>query len=123
MHTALPKMAKVVALLRNLLEKVLGGGKHTNRVAKNKPITKEHWTSEWQEAWGAALGVLRDAVKLAYPKRGWTMLMFPDVSDLFWGSMLTKVSSEDYASRNTVEKWHHEPLGLMSGVFKVSQRR
>ena len=76
MHTSLPKMAEVVAPLRDLLEKVLNGGKRTKRVAKNKPITEEHWTRERQESRDALLGVLRDAVKLAYPKRGWKVLIF-----------------------------------------------
>ena len=105
-------MEEVVAPLRDLLQAVLVGGKHTKRLEKNKPIAEEHWTRERQEAWDAALGVLRDAVKLAYPKRGWKVLMFPDASDLFWGSILTQVSSADFTSKNTVEEWHHEPVGF-----------
>ena len=34
----------------------------------NKLITEEHWTLERQESWDAAIGVLSDAIKLAYQK-------------------------------------------------------
>ena len=77
-------MTGVVAPLRDIREKVLDGGQRTKRVAKNKAITEEHWTLERQESWNVALGVLHDAVKLAYPKRGWKALMFPDAVDPFW---------------------------------------
>lgn len=30
--------------------------------------------------------------QLAYPKPGWQLLMFPDASDIFWGSLVTPVS-------------------------------
>ena len=123
MHTSSPKMAEVVAPLRDLLEKVFDGGKRTKRVTKNKPFTEEHWMRERQESWDASLGVQRDAVKLAYPKRGWKMLMFPGASDILWGSFLMQVSPADFTSKNTVEEWHHEPLGFLSGVFKGSQLR
>ena len=83
MYTSLPKTKEVVAPLRDLLEKVLGGEKRTKRVAKNKPISEEHWTHERQESCDAALDLLRGAVKLAYPNRGWKVLMFSDASDLF----------------------------------------
>ena len=92
-------------------------------MAKNKPITGEHWIRERQDSWDALLGVLREAVKLAFPERGWKVLMFPHVSDLFWGSFFTQVSPADFASETTVEEWHHEPLGFLSGVFKGSQLR
>ena len=104
MHTSLPKMAEGVAPLRDLLQKVLDGGKRTKRVAKNKPVTEEHWTRERQESWDASLGVLRDAVKLAYPKREWKVLMFRDAGGLFWGIFLMQVSPADFASKNTVER-------------------
>ena len=47
-HTSLPKVAEVVAPLRDMLEKVVNGGKRTKRVARNNPITEEHWTLERQ---------------------------------------------------------------------------
>ena len=49
--------------------------------------------------------------------------MFPDGSDLIWGSFLTQVSPADFASKNTAEERHHEPSGFLSGVFKGSQLR
>ena len=95
----------------------------TKRVAKNKPILEKHWARERQESWDAALGMLRDVVKLACPKRGWKVLTFPDMSDLFWGSVLTQVSPPDFASKNTMGEWHHEPLEVLGGIFKGSQLR
>ena len=68
MYTSLPKMADVVAPLRDLLEEAIGGGKRTKREANNKPNMEEHWAFDWQESRDAALGELSDAVKLAYPK-------------------------------------------------------
>ena len=107
MHTLLPKMAGVVAPLRDLLEKVPDGGQHIKGMAKNEPITEEHWALERKESWDAALGVLRDAVKLTYPKRGYT-------NDPFWGSFMMQVSLADFPSKNTMEEWYYEFLGFMS---------
>ena len=122
MHTLLPKMAEVVAPLRDLLEKVLDVGRF-KRVAKNKSITEEHWTLEQRESWDAALDILRDATKLVYPKRGWKVLMFPGTRDFFWSSFLTQVSPADIANKKPMEAWHHEPLGFLSRLDKGSQLR
>ena len=89
MHTSLPKMAEVVAPLRDFLEKVFYGGKRTKSVAKNKSITEKHWTRERQEPWDTAIEVLRDVVTVAYSKRGWNELMSSEASGIVWDSFLT----------------------------------
>ena len=61
-------MADVDAPLRNLLDEMLGRGQRTKRVVNNKLITEERWAFKWKESWDASLGVVSDAVKLAYPK-------------------------------------------------------
>ena len=33
------------------------------------------------------------------------------------------MSPADFASENIVEEWHHEPLGILSGIFEGSQQR
>ena len=49
------------------------------------------------------------------------MLVFPDASDLFWGSCVTQVPSGEL--ERDVEDMSHEPLGFISGAFKRSQLR
>ena len=68
MYTLLPKIADAVAPLWDLLEEIFGRGQRTKRMVNNKIIEEEHWTLECKESWDASLGVLSDAVKLAYPK-------------------------------------------------------
>ena len=67
--------------------------------------------------------MLSVAVKLAYSKRRWKVLMLPDANGLFWGSFLTQMSPVDFASERMLERCHHEPLELLSGLFKGFQMR
>ena len=49
--------------------------------------------------------------------------MFPDASDVHWGSFFTQVPEEEFRSGVALENMSHEPLALLSGSFKGSQLR
>ena len=67
------------------------------------------------------VAVLEDAVKLNFRKQDFRVLMFPDVSDLFWGGSLTQASEEDLVSEIPVMDMAHGPLRFVSGEFEGSQ--
>lgn len=52
------------------------------RVAWNKTIQEENWTTERRASSNAAKETLDNAVTLACPKIGWQTLMFPDANCL-----------------------------------------
>ena len=51
------------------------------------------------------------------------MLLFPDASDLHYGSFLTQVPSEEVQRCIPVEDISHEPLGFLSGTDQGAQQR
>ena len=75
MRLSLPNMVEVVSPLRALLEWKLKGTTHTK-----------------------SCEVLLYAVQLNFCKQNFSVLMFSDASDLFWGSFLTQVPEEDLLS-------------------------
>ena len=121
MRLPLPNMAEVVSPLRALLERKLKGTTRTKRVASRKVISEEDWSEEIQAAWRSSRELLENAVQLNFRKQDIRVLMFPDVSDLFWGGFLTQVLEEDLVSGILVVDMDHEPLGFVSGGFKGSQ--
>lgn len=90
----------------------------TKAVANQKPLVMEGWMLESTRSWKAVHYVLREAAKGTYPKPRWRVLMFPDASDLFWGSCVTKVNEEIYAEGDPVEQMRHETLGVFSKAFR-----
>ena len=60
---------------------------------------------------------------LSHPKAKCRVLMFPDASDLFWGSCVTQVPAEEMRRDVPVEEMSQEPLGFVSGVLKGSELR
>ena len=78
MRLSLPNMVEVVSPLRALLEWKLKGTTHTK-----------------------SCEVLQYAVQLNFCKQNFSVLMFSDASDLFWGSFLTQVPEEDLLDRTS----------------------
>jgi len=124
LRTSLPRMAEVVWPLRVLLEEMMAGAKNrTKRVAQNRAITDAAWTPERAAAWTAAQDLVASAVTLSHPRADHVVLMFPDASDLHYGSFLTQVPKDEVLRCMPVEDMSHEPLGFLSGTFRGSQQR
>ena len=124
LRTSLPRMAEVVWPLRVLLEEMMAGAKNrTKRVAQNRAITDAAWTPERAAAWTAAQDSVASAVPLSHPRADHIKLMFPDASDLHYGSFLTQMPEDEVLRCVPVEDMSHEPLGFLSGTFLGSQQR
>ena len=124
LRTSLPRLAEVVEPLRLLLEEHLRGNvRRTKRVASNKTIEESAWTPRRAQAWLAAQDLVAHAVALSYPKQGYEVLMFPDASDLHWGSFLTQVPEAELGGLLAVEDMSYEPMGFLSGTFRGAQVR
>ena len=124
LRTSLPRLAGVVEPLRVFLEELMtGASRRTKRVARNRVIPAAAWTEDRVRAWRAAQELVAQAVPLHHPRPGCVVLMFPDASDLYWGSFLTQVPVEEFRSGLALENMSHEPLGFLSGSFKGSQLR
>lgn len=68
MKVSLVKLALVVGPLREWLEKILAGTRHTNQAIDNRFLREEGWTLEWAAALTAAKETLQNTVTLAYPR-------------------------------------------------------
>ena len=124
LRTSLPRMAEIVAPLRDLLEALLvGNPNRTKRVASNRSIAPEAWTPAYVAAWEQAQDLVAHSVTLYHPREGSAVLMFPDASDEHWGSFLTQVPQVEFDTGVPVEDMSHEPLGFLSGTFRGSQLR
>ena len=76
------------------------------------------------KAWTDAQELVAHAVGTLYhPRPGCQVLMFPDSSDCYWGSFVTRVPDAEMEQNLPVEAITHEPLAFPSGTFKGSQRR
>ena len=60
-------------------------------------------------------------MKLAYPKEGFLLCVFPDASDTQWGILLTQIPEED--ANKDFEDQRHEILFMASGPFRGAQLR
>lgn len=116
MRASLLDFAAVVGSLHELLENQLARTKLTNRI-----VQEEGWTTERVATWLATKNMLRNAVKLMYPKEGWKMPMFPGARDLPWGFPPTQVSPDNFPSGKPGENIHHQPLAFLSRQFKGMQ--
>ena len=124
LRTSLPRMAEIVAPLREFLELHMEGNPNrTKRVASNKAIAPGAWTPAMVEAWDRAQDMVAKAVTLCHPVDGKAVLMFPDASDEHWGSFVTQVPQSEVDDNVAVEEMSHEPLGFLSGTFRGSQLR
>eukprot|EP00903_Cladosiphon_okamuranus_P017435 g16059.t1 len=124
LRTSLPRMAEIVAPLRDFLETHMAGNpKRTKRVASNRAIAPQAWTPALNAAWAQAQDMIAHSVTLYHPKEGSAVLMFPDASDEHWGSFLTQVPQSELDAGVVVEDMSHEPLGFLSGTFRGSQLR
>ena len=113
--------AKTEAPLRALLTESLQHTTQTRRVAAKRIITHAEWKPAMEEAWIAVKDLVRNRILLYHRKPGYRVLVFPDASDLFWGSCVTQVPSGEL--ERDVEDMSHEPLGFINGAFKGSQLR
>jgi len=124
LRTSLPRLAEVVWPLRVMLEELLAGAsRRTKRVAQNRAIDATAWTPERAAAWNAAQDLVASAVTLSHPRPDRVVLMFPDASDLHYGSFLTQVPADEVSRCVPVEDMSHEPLGFLSGTFRGAQQR
>ena len=63
------------------------------------------------------------AFSLSHPRDDSVVLMFPDTSDLHYGSFLTQLPAGEVNRCVLVEDMTHEPLGFLSGTFRGAQQR
>lgn len=62
----------------------MAGTQRTKQVVKRRPSDAEGWTAGRFEARETVRRLLKGLVQLSFTKPGWRVLVFPDVSDLFW---------------------------------------
>lgn len=81
----------------------------------------EEWTKGLRQAWDAFKMLVKESVPLNHSKRGQEVLMFPDASNVFRGSRVAQVPSEELANGMPVEAMDHKPMGFVSGPFEGSK--
>ena len=123
MRTSLPELAEVEAPSRRLLEERLCSTQRTKRLAARRDIGRNEWTDQRAAAWDAVQLRVGEAVPLNCPKPGFSVMMFPDASDKFWGSCITVVPTVELTGSVAIADMSHEPLGFLSGPFRGSQGR
>ena len=90
LRTSLPDLPELEAPLRALLEECLCNTR-TKRVAARRAIGSNEWTDERMAAWDAVRLRVSEGVRLNHLKPGFSMMMFPDAGDKFWGSCITQI--------------------------------
>ena len=123
MRTSLLELAEVEAPLRGLLEECLCNTQRTKRLAARRVIGRREWTDERAAAWDAVRLHVSEAVPLNCLKPGFSVMMFPDASDKFWGICITVVPTGELTGSVAIADMSHEPLGFLSGPFRGSQER
>ena len=88
MRTALPGLAVKEVPLREM-ETCLRNTSRTKMVASRRIVSDEEWTEYRTTAWDEVKALVAKSVTLTHLKPGRQVLMFPDVSDLFWGNCVT----------------------------------
>ena len=122
MVTSLPEVAGLGAPLRALFEECLCNTR-TKRVAARRAIGNNGWTDERMAAWDALRLRVSKAVPLNHVKPGFSVKMFPDASNKFWGSCTTQVPTVELGGSVAIADMAHEPPGFLSGRFRGSQER
>lgn len=85
-RTSLPELAKLEAPLRALLEYFLRNTRRTEHLAARHAICSKEWEDEHTPVWDAVRLRVAEAVPLYHLKQRFSVMMFPDASDKFWGS-------------------------------------
>ena len=120
---SLLELAELEAPLRGLLEECLCNTRRTKRVAARRVIGSSEGTDERAAAWDAVRLRVSEVVPLNQLKPGFSVMMFPDASDNFWGSCITQVPTVESTGSVAIVDMSHEPLGFLSGPFRGSQER
>ena len=95
MRTSLPGLAQTEKPLQDLLQRCLRNTTKTRRAAAKRVITEMDWSTEIQLAWKSVKELVEHTVSLSHRQPGRAVLMFPDASDLFWGSCITQVPMDE----------------------------
>ena len=96
---------------------------HDENQTSGVPMRHRAGRLDREDAWVAVKALVEKAVRLYHPRQGYRVMVFPDASDLFWGSCVTQVPSAEVDSNMPVEEMSHEPMGFLSGAFKGPQLR
>ena len=102
-QTSLPELAKLEAPLRALLEECLCNTRRTKHVAARRAIGSNEWTDDRMAAWDAVRLRVSEAVPLKHLKSRFSVMMFPDASDKFWGSCIAQVPTVELGG--SVSEW------------------
>ena len=122
MRTAIPKFAKLIAPLHELLEtnyKKENTRKKT-RLA-NRPISA--WRDEHQNAFESLINAIKEQCVLATADPEKRLCLFTDASGNFWSGVLTQVDYCQFKSEKPPYEWDHYPVGFVSGAFRGSSMR
>ena len=111
------------APLRALLEECLCNTRRTKRVEARRAVDSNEWTDERMAAWDAVRLRVSEGVRLNHLKPGFSMMMFPDAGDKFWGSCITQIPTAELGGSVAIADMAHEPPGFLSGRFRGSQER
>ena len=90
MRASLPEFAELETPLRGLLEECMCNSRRTKRVAVRRALESSEWTDERAAAWDDVRLRVSKAVPLNHLRSGFSVMMFPDASDKFWGSCITQ---------------------------------
>ena len=97
---------------------------HTAHQARGgAPCCRQQRLDERAAAWDAVRLRVSEAVPLNHVKPGFSVMMFPDASDKFWGSCITQVPTVELTGSVATAVMCHGPLGFLSGPFRGSQER
>ena len=118
MPNAIPDYSRVISPLHSVMEQCYS---HSGR-RKKRSVRNIALSGQWGPAHTSAFNQIREhlanALKLAYPKSGHLLCLFPDASETHWASITTQVPKSE--SNLELEEQQHEALSFLSGSFTGS---
>lgn len=119
MSNCLPNFSRVSQPLIDILEEAFKkSGKRTKRSIKNIKLATSSWGEVHSNAYNELQDMLRNQVKLSYPKPDMVTCMFTDASDHSWAEVVTQVPPEDLEKNR--EDQRHKPLAFIVSKFTGS---
>lgn len=121
MALAIPDFCTRVAPLTKVLEEAYRkSGRRTKSSIKKISIRQLSWGTEQDDALSYLQETLRNAIKLAHPKPGYSICIHTDASERFWAGVVSQVRPNELSKPVLDQK--HEPLGFLGGEFTGSER-
>jgi RNase H-like domain found in reverse transcriptase len=112
-----PNYAEVATLLLGLLEDCYAevGGRTKKKLRQLFSTPK--WGPAHRRSFDQLKQHLADQTKLVFPKPDSNICLCTDASEIHWSGVLALVQTTD--RHQQIEEQRHEPLGFVTGSFKV----